>query len=247
MVNIKMSDSILHLTVLSKRSPSIFTDEEKQSHLQKETQGAMVCDTTHLCVLHDSFMCVTQHIHTCQLSSSRTGYNLCMPMPTYIHVCVSHVCHNVCASHVCHNVCVVSHVCHNVCMMPTCIHVCVCMRTPTYTQVCMSRTCKWASPCIHVCMGHVCTQMPSCMCVYIHVDVHTCSYLHMYAHAYTRVRACVRTSIKHKHTTRKENVVIAGWISHLRGGVHLVITCKLLGEHLIIIPCHITHNPKRIS
>mmetsp|Transcript_37740 Transcript_37740/g.60852 ORF Transcript_37740/g.60852 Transcript_37740/m.60852 type:complete len:222 (+) Transcript_37740:365-1030(+) len=215
MVNIKMSDSILHLTVLSKRSPSIFTDEEKRSHLRKETQGAMVCDTTHLCVLHDSFMCVTQHIHTCQLSSCRTGYNLCMPMPTYIHVCVSHVC-------------------HNVCMMPTCIHVCVCMRTPTYTQVCVSRTCMWASPCIHVCM-----QMPSYMCVYIHVDVHTCSYLHMYAHAYTRVRACAYISIKHKHTTRNENVVITGWISHLRDRVHLVITCKLLGEHLIIIaiPC----------
>ena len=56
MVNIKMSDPILHLTVLSKRSPSIFTDEEKQSHLQKETQGAMVCDTTHL-------MCVARLIH----------------------------------------------------------------------------------------------------------------------------------------------------------------------------------------
>jgi len=181
MVNIKMSDSILHLTVLSKRSPFIFTDEEKRSHLRKETQGAMVCDTTHLCVLHDSFMCVTQHIHTCQLSSCRTGYNLCMPMPTYIHVCVSHVC-------------------HNVCMMPTCIHVCECMRTPTYTEVCVSRTCMWASPCIHVCM-----QKPSYMCVYIHVDVHTCSYLRMYAHAYTRVRACAYISIKHKtHHPQRE-------------------------------------------
>jgi len=56
-----------------------------------------VCDMTHSCVWHDSFMCVTWPIHLCDMTHSCVWHDSFIRVPWLIHMCdmtYSHVWHD---------------------------------------------------------------------------------------------------------------------------------------------------------